>query len=79
MAPHTKEERLALINENLEEVLDPQIIEEVLDSGRNPKIYWGTILSPFFFSFFVLDVFRVTFFSSLFFLQRHNAYWNINR
>lgn len=51
MAPHTKEERLALINENLEEVLDPQIIEEVLDSGRNPKIYWGTILSPFFFFF----------------------------
>ncbi|KAL2760669.1 hypothetical protein ACRALDRAFT_1073572 [Sodiomyces alcalophilus JCM 7366] len=42
MAPQTKEERLALINENLEEVLDPQIIEEVLDSGRNPKIYWGT-------------------------------------
>ena len=34
-------ERLALINENLAEVLNPEIIESVLAEGRNPKIYWG--------------------------------------
>lgn len=40
-APQTKEERLALINENLAEVLNQEIIEKILDEGRNPKIYWG--------------------------------------
>lgn len=39
--PQTKEERLALINENLAEVLNQEIIEKILDEGRNPKIYWG--------------------------------------
>ncbi|KAJ5167514.1 uncharacterized protein N7482_006295 [Penicillium canariense] len=38
----TKEERLALINENLAEVLNPEIIEDVLDRGETLKIYWGT-------------------------------------
>lgn len=41
MASLTKEERLALINENLEEALNMEIIEEVLAQGRDPKIYWG--------------------------------------
>lgn len=34
-------EKLALIKENLAEVLNPEIIESVLTEGRNLKIYWG--------------------------------------
>jgi tyrosyl-tRNA synthetase len=34
-------EKLALIKENLAEVLNPEIIESVLTEGRNPRIYWG--------------------------------------
>lgn len=41
MATQTKEQKLALINENLEEILNPEIIEKVLDEGRNVKVYWG--------------------------------------
>jgi len=37
----SKEERLALINVNLAEVLNPEIIEKVLNEGRDPRIYWG--------------------------------------
>ncbi|SPJ74046.1 probable tyrosine-tRNA ligase [Fusarium torulosum] len=36
------EERFSLIKENLAEVLNPEIIQSILDEGRNPKIYWGT-------------------------------------
>lgn len=36
------EERLALIRENLAEFLNPEIIEKILNEGRNPKVYWGT-------------------------------------
>ena len=36
------EARLALIRENLSEFLDPKIIEDIVNDGRNPKIYWGT-------------------------------------
>ncbi|KAF2842633.1 tyrosyl-tRNA synthetase [Patellaria atrata CBS 101060] len=35
-------EKLALINENLAEILNPELIERVLAEGRNPRIYWGT-------------------------------------
>ncbi|KAG5934008.1 hypothetical protein E4U53_000797 [Claviceps sorghi] len=35
-------ERLALLKENLAEVLNPEIIETILAEGRDPKIYWGT-------------------------------------
>jgi hypothetical protein len=35
-------EKLALINEGLIEVLNPELIESVLAEGRNPKIYWGS-------------------------------------
>ncbi|KAF2745271.1 tyrosine tRNA ligase [Sporormia fimetaria CBS 119925] len=35
-------ERLALIKENLAEFLDAEIIEKIVQEGRNPKIYWGT-------------------------------------
>ncbi|KAJ4405787.1 Tyrosine--tRNA ligase cytoplasmic [Neurospora sp. IMI 360204] len=38
----TKEQQLALINVNLAEVLNPEIIEKVIDEGRAPRIYWGT-------------------------------------
>ncbi|CAK7201329.1 Tyrosine--tRNA ligase cytoplasmic [Sporothrix eucalyptigena] len=41
-APETKEEKLALIYENLAETINPEIIEGVLDEGRNVKVYWGT-------------------------------------
>ena len=37
----TKEQQLALINVNLAEVLNPEIIEKVIDEGRAPRIYWG--------------------------------------
>jgi tyrosyl-tRNA synthetase len=33
--------RLALIRENLDELLNPEIIEKILAEGGNPKIYWG--------------------------------------
>lgn len=38
----TADERLALITENLQEVLNKDIIETILAEGRSPKIYWGT-------------------------------------
>ncbi|KAJ0345240.1 hypothetical protein COL154_001747 [Colletotrichum chrysophilum] len=38
----TAQERFALIQENLAEVMNPEIIEKILAEGRNPKIYWGT-------------------------------------
>ena len=34
-------EKLALIKENLVEVLNPEIIETALSEGRNLRIYWG--------------------------------------
>lgn len=37
----SNEEKLNLIKENLAEVLNPEIIEDILAEGRNPKIYWG--------------------------------------
>lgn len=40
--PETKQEKLDLIYENLAEVINPEIIEAVLDEGRNVKVYWGT-------------------------------------
>jgi tyrosyl-tRNA synthetase len=41
MATMTKEEKLALINENLAEVLNPEVVEQVMAEGRPLKIYWG--------------------------------------
>jgi tyrosyl-tRNA synthetase len=37
--------KLALINENLVEVLNPELIERPLAEGRNPRIYWVHSLS----------------------------------
>lgn len=37
----TKEEKLALINENLAEVLNPEIVDDVLEKGETLRIYWG--------------------------------------
>ncbi|EEA25440.1 Tyrosine--tRNA ligase cytoplasmic [Talaromyces marneffei ATCC 18224] len=34
--------RFELIRENLDEILNPEIIESILAEGRNPRIYWGT-------------------------------------
>ncbi|ERS99225.1 tyrosine-tRNA ligase [Sporothrix schenckii ATCC 58251] len=41
-SPETKEEKLALIYENLAETINPEIIEGILDEGRAVKVYWGT-------------------------------------
>ncbi|KAI0437048.1 tyrosyl-tRNA synthetase [Xylaria telfairii] len=42
MATTNPGERLALIKENLAEFLNPEIIEAIVNEGRNPRIYWGT-------------------------------------
>ncbi|KAK4227659.1 hypothetical protein QBC38DRAFT_188685 [Podospora fimiseda] len=42
MAGQDADQRLALIKENLAEVLNEEIIKKVLDEGGHPKIYWGT-------------------------------------
>lgn len=39
--PTTKEERLALIKDNLAEALNFEIIEKIIEEGGTPKIYWG--------------------------------------
>lgn len=41
MAAADASEKLALISENLTEILNPEIIEKILAEGRHPKIYWG--------------------------------------
>ena len=42
-AAQTPAEKFALIKSNLQEVLNPEIIEEVLNKNERPlKIYWGT-------------------------------------
>jgi tyrosyl-tRNA synthetase len=41
MTTLTAPERLALIRENLAEVLNPELIERILVDGRNPRVYWG--------------------------------------
>jgi tyrosyl-tRNA synthetase len=41
MAAADASEKLALISENLVEILNPEIIEKILAEGRHPKIYWG--------------------------------------
>jgi tyrosyl-tRNA synthetase len=42
MASMEAGEKLALINESLAEVLNPELIESVLAEGRNLRIYWGS-------------------------------------
>ncbi|PLB44821.1 tyrosyl-tRNA synthetase [Aspergillus steynii IBT 23096] len=42
MATMTADERFALISENLQEVLNPDVIKTILAEGRNPRVYWGT-------------------------------------
>ncbi|RDL42175.1 Tyrosine--tRNA ligase [Venustampulla echinocandica] len=42
MATSTASDKLALIKENLSEVLNVEIIESVLAEGRPLKVYWGT-------------------------------------
>ncbi|RAO73087.1 uncharacterized protein BHQ10_009099 [Talaromyces amestolkiae] len=41
MAASAKE-RFSLINENLQEILNPELIETILEKGDAPRIYWGT-------------------------------------
>ncbi|KAH8754128.1 hypothetical protein F5883DRAFT_187188 [Diaporthe sp. PMI_573] len=42
MAKMPAEERIALIKENLAETLDFDVIEKIINDGKDPKIYWGT-------------------------------------
>lgn len=42
MASMPAEERIALIKENLAETLDFDIIEKIINDGKDPKVYWGT-------------------------------------
>lgn len=57
----SKDEKLALIRENLQEVLNPEIIEEVLDKGETLRIYFGQL--PFFLwigcCFFLVPLFQL--------------------
>lgn len=41
MATMNPGERFALIRHNLQEILNPELIEGILAEGRNPRIYWG--------------------------------------
>ncbi|KAJ5744973.1 hypothetical protein N7533_009843 [Penicillium manginii] len=34
--------RFDLINENLAEIMNPEIIKGILAEGKNPRVYWGT-------------------------------------
>lgn len=38
-------ERFNLINENLQEILNPELIETILEKGGAPRIYWGKELA----------------------------------
>lgn len=38
------DEKFQLITENLQEVIRPQVIHDVLAEGRPLKIYWGMFL-----------------------------------
>lgn len=50
----SKESKLELIRENLAEVLNPEIIDEVLDKEETLRIYWGiSFFSCVFFFFFL--------------------------
>lgn len=42
MAQMAADERIALIKENLAEDLDFDIIEKIINEGKDPKVYWGT-------------------------------------
>jgi len=42
MAELTPQQKIALIQENLQEVLNPEIIEDIIVKQNKPlKIYWG--------------------------------------
>lgn len=46
MAEMAAEERIALIKENLAETLDFDMIEKIINEGKDPKVYWGTYVTP---------------------------------
>lgn len=45
MAQMAAEERIALIKENLAEALDFDMIEKIINEGKDPKVYWGTYVT----------------------------------
>lgn len=48
MGDASAKEKFDIIRENLAEVLNPEIIEKILDEGRHPKIYWGMYIASIF-------------------------------
>ena len=46
-APQSKESKLELIRENLAEVLNPEIVDEVLNEDETLRIYWGVYKGAF--------------------------------
>lgn len=48
----SKESKLELIRENLAEVLNPEIINEVLNKDETLRIYWGIFFFILFFLIF---------------------------
>ncbi|KAK5636019.1 hypothetical protein RRF57_011731 [Xylaria bambusicola] len=66
MAATPADERLALIKENLAEFLNPEIIETIINEGRNPRIYWGKVNCV---SFSLLVVQALMLMSAFFLLQ----------
>lgn len=76
----TPEEQYNLITKNLQEVLNPQIIKNVLEVEKRPlKIYWGMlfyrfpILSHHFLRHSYTD--HPLFFNKQLFLLRNCSYW----
>ena len=43
MVATTAEEKFELITRDLQEVLGPDIIKNILAEGRTPKCYWGVL------------------------------------
>lgn len=43
MAGMDRSQRFELIVRNLDEVLNPELIENILAEGRDPKVYWGEL------------------------------------
>ena len=43
MVATTAEEKFELITRDLQEVLGPDIIKNILAEGRTPKCYWGML------------------------------------
>lgn len=73
MAAADASEKLALISENLTEILNPEIIEKILAEGRHPKIYWGTLARRWRWRYSLAYPYKRTKYSQR--LSRHRYNW----